>query len=86
MIFEHIFSRVPDKSASKKIRHIFKHLAYSKRPLQEFEVLSAIGTCFSSAYAPQARTIGRGILELCKPIVEVSVNNVVEFVHFSAKE
>ena len=77
---------MPDKLTRKKLLYIFQHLAYSERPFQDFEILSAIGTSFGSAYSTQARTIGAAILDLCKPIVEVSVSNVVDFVHFSAKE
>lgn len=81
-----MFSCIPDKSTTKKLWHIFRHLAYSQRPLQDFELLSAVGTHFGSAHIRQARTIGCGILDLCKPIVELSVSNVVDFVRFSAKE
>jgi hypothetical protein len=75
-----------DQSTATKLRHILAHLAYSERAIRDFELLSAIGTSFSSSDPTQAKSIGRGILDLCKPVVEITANGVVDFVHFSAKE
>jgi hypothetical protein len=77
---------VPDKLNKKRLHSIFEHLAYSERALRDFELLSAIGTSSGDTGATMAKTIGGGILDLCKPIVEVSSSRVVDFVHFSAKE
>jgi hypothetical protein len=75
-----------DQSTNTKLRHILAHLAYSERAIRDFELLSAIGTSFGSSEPSQAKSIGRGIIDLCKPVVEITANGVVDFVHFSAKE
>ena len=75
-----------DQLITTKLRHILAHLAYSERAIRDFELLSAIGTSFNSSEPSLAKSIGRGILDLCKPVVEITANGVVEFVHFSAKE
>lgn len=79
--------KVSDPPTREKLDHIFEWLAYSNRPLKCFELMNGIAMSFADfETVKRPKTIGTGMLDLCKPVIEVSANGKVTLVHFSARE
>ena len=78
--------RIPNPSTREKIVKLLEWIAFTRRPLRVQEALAAVGIDPKQFEQGDCGGFGARILELCKPMIEVSKTGVVDFVHFSAKE
>jgi len=61
-------------------------MACSFRPLKAFEIQDGLVFEAADSVLNDDTKPVRNLLDLCKPIIEESIGDTVEFVHFSAKE
>jgi hypothetical protein len=74
-----------DEGQRVKVRLILSWLAFACQPLRGIELCDAL--VFSQDQALNEQTkLGKGVLDICKPLIEESNSQVFELVHFSAKK
>ena len=74
-----------DESQRVKAKAILSWLAFAYRPLQSFELCDAL--VFSEKRVLDEQTkLGKGVLDICKPLIEEREGHVFALVHFSARE
>ena len=74
------------KYRSEKAILILQWMAYSFRPLKTFEIQDGLVFATHDGLLNDETKPKKNLLDLCKPIIEEGVGNIVDFVHFSAKE
>jgi hypothetical protein len=73
------------KQQEKAIR-ILKWLACSFRPLKIHEIKDGIAFHAKNTILNADTQLPASVINLCKPIIEETPGNTVDFVHYSAKE
>lgn len=76
---------LPDYPRSLAIR-ILEWMACSYRTLKTYEVLDGIALFPGCTTLDKRTKMNKDVLSLCRPLIEEFRGNLVEFVHFSAKE
>ena len=84
-IIERIQKDMSEGNRAKTVR-ILSWIAFSCRPLKVHELLDGVTLHEDNLVLNEISRLEASVLELCKPIIEETHGNVVEFVHFSAKE
>jgi hypothetical protein len=74
-----------DYARSMTIR-ILEFMACSYRTMKVYELLDGVVFHSSCTELNKRTKLKRGILDLCRPLIENGPANTVDFVHFSAKE
>jgi hypothetical protein len=72
------------KGSSVAIR-ILEWIACSYRPLRAYEILDGIAFKPGCTSLNSRTKVHRGVLNLCRPLIEDGPSDTLEFVHFSAK-
>jgi hypothetical protein len=83
-----ILSRIQaqmDESQHVKAKAILSWLAFAYRPLQSFELCDALVFSENRVLDEQTK-LGKGVLDICKPLIEEREGYVFALVHFSARE
>lgn len=84
-VLDRIESDYSDYSSEKAIL-ILQWMACSFRPLKTFEISDGLVFATPDSLLNDETKPNKSLLDLCKPIIEEGVGNIVDFVHFSAKE
>lgn len=71
---------------SKKASRLLSWIIFAERPLKLHELLDGIAFCTSPNILDNTTKLTKRVLDLCKPIVEITREGVVSLVHFSAKQ
>ena len=74
-----------DESQRVKAKAILSWLAFAYRPLQSFELCDALVFSENRVLDEQTK-LGKGVLDICKPLIEEREGHVFALVHFSARE
>jgi hypothetical protein len=74
-----------DEQQRIRARHILGWLAFACRPLKVWEVCSGI-VFHEDGNLNDESKLGKGILDICKPLIEERNGEIVALVHFSARE
>jgi hypothetical protein len=75
-----------DEQQRIRARHILGWLAFACRPLKVWEVCSGIVFHNEDGNLDDESKLGKGILDICKPLIEERDGEIVTLVHFSARE
>jgi hypothetical protein len=93
VLISHSYGRILDhfntnlsQDHRSKVSRIFSWLLVTDRPLKINEILDGLALC-SPPYSLNDQTkLRRQVLDLCKPLVEVSSEGTVSIVHLSASQ
>lgn len=77
---------ISDERAKCRIRTIFNWLAFCRRPLYASELCDALVFEERNQSLNKRTVLSKGVLELCKPLIEEHSDSTVAFVHFSVQE
>lgn len=66
--------------------HLLEWITYVQKPLSVDELLSALALDVMEPRDHLPRPSTPKLLEFCKPIIEIPITGLVDFVHFSARE
>lgn len=69
-----------------RLKHILGWLAFSYRPLKSWELCDAIVFQDNKSSLDASTRLGKGILDICKPLIEERADCTVALVHFSLRE
>jgi hypothetical protein len=86
--YARILARIEQNLSLKErlmVRKIMEWIGCANSPLAVEELLQALAITPGQSDFLKGRKAFRDILRLCGPIIEIE-NNVVQFVHFTAKE
>jgi hypothetical protein len=75
-----------DPSLRDKALRILKWLAFAFRPLKHHEIRDGIVFHTENDVLDETTKLGKGILDICRPLIEERAGSIVDLVHFSAKE
>ncbi|KAH7409681.1 hypothetical protein BKA64DRAFT_404683 [Cadophora sp. MPI-SDFR-AT-0126] len=85
-----ILDRIMDEDHSNHARSIairtLEWIACSYRPLKAFEILDGIVFKNGCTELNSRTKMRKSVLDFCRPLIEESPSNTIDFVHFSAKE
>jgi hypothetical protein len=73
-----------DSRSVQRIRSVLGWVAFAKRPLKTFELLSAV--TFGQGDPEVDRLIPKYILDICSPLIEERRDSTLAFIHVSVKE
>jgi hypothetical protein len=71
---------------SARALRILEWLACSFRPLKIYEIQDGITFNLHNTILSDKTKLKSGFVDLCKPLTEEGPGNIVDFVHYSAKE
>jgi hypothetical protein len=75
-----------DTNQQDKALKILEWLVFAFRPLKYYEVTDGIVFKIGSDVIDESTKLRKGILDVCRPLIEERTDNIVDLVHFSAKE
>lgn len=75
-----------DANQRDKALKILEWLVFAFRPLKYYEVTDGIVFKTGTDVIDETTKLRRGILDVCRPLIEERRDNIVDLVHFSAKE
>ena len=82
-ILTQILARL-DSRSEERIKTILSWIAFARRPLKKFELLSAVS--FSMGDPNVERPAPQYILDICSPLVGERQDTTLVFIHVSVKE
>ena len=74
-----------DESQHAKAKTVLSWLAFAYRPLRSFELCDALVFSENRVLDEQTK-LGKGVLDICKPLIEEREGHIFALVHFSARE
>ncbi|PVH71621.1 hypothetical protein DL98DRAFT_363413, partial [Cadophora sp. DSE1049] len=84
--YERILDRIQQDPAAAIAINILEWMACSHRPLRIHELLDGISFRPDNSTFHSRPKMDIDVLDLCRPLIENGPSNILDFVHFSAKE
>ena len=84
-MFAHIQQELEQHDRAKAIR-ILNLLCVCKRPMRQHELVDAVSLANPNAISNKEYRLWDNVVEVCKPLIEVTLSGVIKFVHFTVKE
>ena len=84
-MFAHIQQELEQHDRAKAIR-ILNLLCVCKRPMRQHELVDAISLANPNAIPNKEYRLWDSVVEVCKPLIEVTLSGTIRFVHFTVKE
>ncbi|KAH6710613.1 hypothetical protein BKA61DRAFT_612024 [Leptodontidium sp. MPI-SDFR-AT-0119] len=81
-----ILDRIVQEPAAALAISILEWMACSQRPLKVYELVDGISFRPENSSFDARPKMDPEVLNLCRPLIEYGSSNILEFVHFSAKE
>ncbi|KAL9622931.1 MAG: hypothetical protein Q9160_002649 [Pyrenula sp. 1 TL-2023] len=78
--------KYPDENQQLHARKILGLMAFALRPLRYYEVCDGLVFQDDHGVLNEDTRVGKGILNICKPLIEEQTAGLMSLVHFSVKE